>query len=309
MKNTTLRRMTRSAAVATMLVAVAACGSPGSSGGSSGGSSRGSSGGDEAVGKSATRVSSLAALRSAEQSTDRAESAEVRSTTTMGSVLSMTADGSLGWGDGLTGTLTIGYTGGTVADAMRRLGVTSMQTRYLPDAYYARMSDAFAELAGGKHWIRYAYADLADLGADSGAYLRDQMRSSTPNQSVKLLLASGDVRKVGEEKVSGQHTTHYSGTVEVADLATRNSHLGASLLAELKKQLDQAGITTETVDIWVNDQDLLVKKIERGDTANGTMTSTAYYSDYGVRVSVQEPPAADTQDFRALVGRQGGSTA
>ncbi|MGW3953384.1 hypothetical protein ACWEKM_21280 [Streptomyces sp. NPDC004752] len=303
MKSKAVRRITLSTAVAVALSAVAACGLSGSSGASP----DGLAGGDRAAGKSATRVSPIAALRSAEKSTDRAESAKVRSTTTMGSLMSMTADGSLGWGGGVTGTLTITYTGGTVAEAMRRLGSPSMQARYLSDAYYARMSDTFAERMGGKHWIEYAYDDLADLGGGSGGYLKDQMRNSTPDQSVKLLLASGDVRKAGEETVSGQHTTHYSGTVEVADLATRNSHLGAGRRADLKKQLDQAGITTETVDIWVNDQNLLVKKVEQGDTANGTMTSTAYYSDYGVRVSTQKPPATDTQDFKALIGKQGGS--
>ncbi|MFF0220578.1 hypothetical protein [Streptomyces sp. NPDC004629] len=299
MKSTSVRRMTLSAAVATALAAVAACGSPGPSG-------DGLAGGNTAE-EQTTRVSPVAALRSAEKSTAGAESAKVRSTTTVGSVMSMTAEGSLGWGDGITGTLTLTYTGGTAADAMRRLGSTSMQARYLSDAYYARMGDIFAEQAGGKHWIKYAYDDLAGLGGSSGVYIKDQMRNSTPEQSVKLLLASGDVRKVGEERVSGKNTTHYTGTVEVADLVTRSSHLDASRLADLKKQLDQAGITTETVDIWVNDQDLLVKKVEKGDTANGTMTSTAYYSDYGVWVSVQEPPAADTEDFKALIAKQGGS--
>lgn len=304
MKSTSVRRMTLSTAVAAALAAVAACGSPGPAGGGSPG--EGLSGGDAAE-KHATRVSPVAALRSAEKSTAGAESARVRSTTTVGSVMSMTAEGSLGWADGITGTLTLTYTGGTAADAMRRLGSTSMQARYLPDAYYARMSDAFAEQAGGKHWIKYAYDDLADLRGSSGVYLKDQMRNSTPEQSVKLLLASGDVRKVGEEKVSGRNTTHYAGTVQVADLVTRGSRLDASRLADLKKQLDQAGITTETVDIWVDDRDLLVKKVEKGDTANGTMTSTAYYSDYGVRVSVEEPPPADTEDFKTLVARQSGS--
>ncbi|MER6527673.1 hypothetical protein [Streptomyces sp. NPDC001508] len=299
MKSTSVRRMTLSTAVVTALAAVAACGSPGPSG-------DGSAGG-KAAKEGATRVSPVAALRSAEKSTAGAESAKVRSTTTVGSVMSMTADGSLDWGDGITGTLTLTYTGGTAADTMRRLGSASMQARYLSDAYYAGVSDTFAEKAGGKHWIRYAYDDLAGLGGSSGVYLKDQMRTSTPDQSVKLLLASGDVRKVGEEKVSGRNTTHYAGTVEVADLVTRGSHLDASRLADLKKQLDQAGITTETVDIWVDDQNLLVKKMEKGDTANGTMTSTAYYSDYGVRVSVQEPPAADTEDFKALIAQQGGS--
>ncbi|MGI5197461.1 hypothetical protein ACQEVY_28175 [Streptomyces sp. CA-288835] len=296
MKSTSVRRVGLSIAVVAALTGVAACS----------GSDSGKDSGDDgkAAGKAPTRVSPIAALRSVETTTDKADSAKVEATTTMGSMMSMKADGALGWADGLTGNLTITYTGGTMADTMRQMGSTSMEARYLPDAYYAKMGDQFAAQSGGKHWIKYAYDDLADLAGGSGAYLKDQMQNTTPNQSVKLLLASGDVRKVGEETVRGVKTTHYSGTVDVADLAVRNSSLTEGQLADLKRQLEQAGITTETVDIWVDDDDLLVKKVEKGKLATGEMSSTAYYSDYGVEVSAEEPPAADTADFKDLVGQQ-----
>ncbi|MFJ5969866.1 hypothetical protein [Streptomyces sp. NPDC093060] len=295
MKSTTVRRVTLSVAVVTALTGVAACGSQ-------------SGKGDKTVGKSVTHVSPLAALLSAEKSTDKAESAKVRSSTTLGDTMSMTANGALAWGDGLKGNLTITYTGGKMAEAMRKAGTTSMEARYLPDAYYAKMSEKFAAQFGGKHWIKYAYDDLAKLGGGSGAYLKDQMQNTTPNQSVKLLLASGDVKKVGQEKVSGVDATHYSGTVDVADLAGKNSNLTADQLAGLKKQLSQAGVTTETIDIWVDGQDLLVKKVEKADMATGTMTSTAYYSDYGVKVAAEAPPAADTKDFTELMKAGGPGT-
>lgn len=298
MMSTSVRRVALSIAAVTALTGVAACSS--SDSGSSGDSGKKD---DKAVHKGTTHVSPIAALRSAEKSTDNADSAKVESTTTMGSTMSMKADGALGWADGITGKLTITYTGGTMADQMRALGTTSMEARYLPDAYYARMGDKFAEQAGGKHWIRYAYDDLADLAGGSGAYLKDQMQNTTPNQSVKLLLASGDVKKVGTETVRGQQTTHYSGTVDVADLASKNSNLTESQLADLKKQLTQAGVSTEQVDIWVNDDDLLVKKVEKGELATGEMSSTAYYSDYGVKVSAEEPPASDTADFKDLMNK------
>ncbi|MEU9666827.1 hypothetical protein AB0E25_14780 [Streptomyces bobili] len=303
MKGTNGRRAGLSIVAVTLLTGVAGCSSGGSEGsGGDGESSSSSSSSSQAGG---THVSPIAALRTAEKSTDGADSAKVESTTTMGSLMAMTADGSLGWGEGLTGTLTITYTGGTMADTMRQLGATSMEARYLPDAYYARMGDVFAEQAGGKHWIKYPYEALETLGGGSGAYLKDQMENSTPNQSVKLLLASGDVRRVGEETVRGAHTTHYSGTVEVADLATRNSSLSDRQLADLKKQLEQAGVSTETVDIWVDDENLLVKKVERGQAANGAYSQTAYYSDYGTPVDTEVPPAADTADFSELLQQQG----
>jgi hypothetical protein len=242
---------------------------------------------------------SRAALLSAERSTDRAASARVRSTTVMGTQLSLKADGALGWGDSLTGTLTITYTGGTTAETMRALGITSMQARYLADAYYARMGDTFARKTGGKHWIKYAYDDLKDLAGGAGATFADQMRNTAPNQSVRLLLDAEEVREVGREKVGGRTATHYSGTVLVPDVTD----------ARLRTQLEQAGVTSETVDLWVDDRDLLVKKVEKGRTASGELTQTAYYTDYGVAVSVAEPPADDTQDFAELLERQQGGSA
>ncbi|SDN06769.1 hypothetical protein SAMN04487981_103442 [Streptomyces sp. cf386] len=223
-----------------------------------------------------------AALRTVERATGEAESARVRSTTDMGSELSMTADGALAWGDGLTGTLTITYTGGTTAETMRRLGTTSMEARYLPDAYYARMGDRFAEKADGKHWIKYAYDDLENLAGSSGADLADQMRGTAPHTSVKLLLSSTDVRKVGEETVRGERTSHYSGTVPAQ------------------------GADPQTVDIWVDARNLLVKKVEKGHTATGQLTQTAYYSDYGAKATAEKPPAADTVDLKDLLKKRGG---
>ncbi|WP_326760486.1 hypothetical protein OHB35_30745 [Streptomyces phaeochromogenes] len=304
MKSTAVRRATVSIAMAAALTGVAACSGSDSDGGSGGSSGGSSGGGDKAGGKAKTQANPIAALRSVEKSTDKADSAKVESTTTMGTIMAMEADGALGWSDGLTGTLTITYTGGTMADQMRQLGTTSMEARYLPDAYYAKMGDKFAEQSGGKHWIKYAYDDLADLAGGSGAYMKDQMQNTTPNQSVKLLLASGDVKKVGAEKVRGENTTHYSGTVDVADLAGESSNLTVDQLADMKRQLEQAGVTTETIDIWVNDEDLLVKKVEKGELATGSMSSTAFYSDYGVKISTEEPPSGDTADFKDLMQTQ-----
>jgi hypothetical protein len=209
----------------------------------------------------------------------------------MGTQLSLTADGVLAWRDGLSGALTIDYTGGTAAETMRDLGVTSMEARYLSDAYYARMGDTFAAKTGGKHWLKYAYDDLKTLGG--GADLADQMRSTTPNQSVRLLLDSDDVRALGRETVDGQSTTHYTGTVDVQNVTD----------TELRRRLQDAEVTAETVDIWVNEKNLLVKKIEKTSTANGRVTQTAHYSDYGVQVAVRKPPAADTEDFKTLLSQ------
>lgn len=237
-----------------------------------------------------------AALRAVRTATGTAGSARISSVTVMGAMLSTKTEGTLDWAGDSTGTLRITYTGGELAETMRRLGTTTMEARLLPDAYYAEVGARFARQMGGRHWIRYDYDDLDALPGDSGTYLKDQLRNTAPIPPVRLLLASGDVRAAGEETVDGVRTRHYSGTVDVSALTD----------AALRGQLSGAGVTVETVDIWVDDRDLLVKKVEKARMSTGLMTQTAYYRDYGVRFSVQRPPAADTQDFEDLMRRQDG---
>ncbi|WP_372350719.1 hypothetical protein [Streptomyces sp. KL116D] len=70
----------------------------------------------------------------------------------------------------------------------RKLGGDPSQTRFLPDAYYTRMTDAFAAFQGGRHWIRHPYDAHSDL---------------TPADSLKALAKADDVRRVGRETVHG----------------------------------------------------------------------------------------------------------
>ncbi|WP_204164188.1 hypothetical protein [Streptomyces sp. CS090A] len=167
-------------------------------------------------------------------------SARIEGTTEMGDTVSMEQTGTIGWSDGPTGSLTLTYTGGTMAEALKQGGGDgSVRARYLQDEYYADMGEAFAATIGGKRWVRYAYQDLAELGGPAG-----------------------DV---------------------------------------LEERLSAAGVTTHTVDIWVGEDGLPLKKAERGETAAGAFSSTVFYSDYGTEVSVRKPPAGDTVDFKEIL--------
>lgn len=298
MTSRTLRRVCASVVTVMALTSVAACEGSDSAAGSAG------KNGDK--NPAAAVVSPIAALKKVQQKSDSAESAKVESTLKMGSVMSMTMSGAMDWSEGMTGDVTIRYTGGTMRDAMKKMGGDgSIRALYLSDAYYANMGDAVASALGGKHWIRYAYADLAEVAGASGEALKNQVQNSTPQEAVKALLASDDVKKVGAEDVDGVATTHYAGVVDVADLTSKSGALDADQTQALKKQLDQAGIATETVDVWVDKNDLLIKKSERADTATGPFESIVFYSGYGVPVSVQEPAASDTADFKELAGKTG----
>ncbi|MEU6627845.1 hypothetical protein ABZ905_06080 [Streptomyces parvus] len=291
MRTSTARRMGTAVAAAAALTSMAACSGSDSAGGSGKGKA-------DAVAK----ASPVAALKQVQQKTGGARSAKVEGTTEMGSTMSMKQSGVIGWADGLSGAITVTYTGGTMGEALKKAGGDgSVEARYFKDEYYANAGAGMEANTGGKNWIRYSYKDLAELGGASGDVMQDQIQNSTPEEGVKALLASGDVKKVGQEDVRGVSATHYSGTVDVAELTAKNSSLDAKQLAAFKEQLALAGVTTQTVDIWVDENDLLVKKTERAEMKTGTLNSTLFYSDYGTEVPSEKPEASDTVDFKELL--------
>jgi hypothetical protein len=299
MNTRTMRRVCASfAAAATLAAAATACDSSGS------GKASQSDGANQQGTVGATAA--LTALRKAVSSTEKADSVKVEGKTTVGATVAISQHGTLDWsGGGTTGQLTMTQGGTTGAQLKKLGGSTTSQTRFLADAMYVKMAGSFIKAMGGKHWLKYDYDAYAKLGGASTAFVTDQLQNSNPAKSVQMIIASGDVKKVGAETVRGVATTHYSGTVDVATLAARtNSGLSAKELTALKKQLDQAGVKTEQIDLWVNGDNLLVKKTEQGSTATGTMGSTMYYSGYGAKVSVSAPPASDTVDFTKLLAAQ-----
>lgn len=298
MESNTVRRVGLSVAVVAALTSVAACGGSDDGGKAVSGSKAGS----------VAKANPVAALIAVQKKTGQAHSARIEGDTIMSSTVSMKQSGVMDWSDGITGSMEITNTSSD-ADIIKKIGGgDTMEARYFKDGYMVDMGEAMSQQTGGKRWISYSYDDLAQLGGASGAALKEQMQNTTPDQGVKSLLASGDVKKVGQEDVRGVSATHYSGTVDVADLTAKNGHLDADELAALKKQLADSGITTETVDIWVDDNDLLVKKTERGAMKTGELNSTVFYSDYGTKVSVERPPADQTVDFAELMKQQQGAS-
>lgn len=282
-----------------MAAGLTACG-----GGS--GSKDSGSGSEEKEGLSPAQVA-ITELEQASKSTEEKKSAKVEGDQTQGTPrgeISTKTEGAVDWsGGGTTADMTVTQQG-SGASGLPTSG-KPMPARYTEDAMYVNLGDQFASTAGkGKHWMKYDYDKLAEQSGPSGALIKDQMQNNNPARSVDLLLASGKVKKVGSETVKGKKTDHYSGTIEVAELARMQSKkLSEKELDQLADQLKQQGFKTEKVDVWIDGDDLLVKKQERAKGKNGDLNSTVFYSDYGTEVSIEAPPASDTLSFEeALPG-------
>lgn len=275
------------------MAGLTACGSDKSDEGKAGDKSGGNGG--QSVG------SPLAALKLASQRTDQQHSAKVDGTT-KSPLANSDMSGAMDWADGMHANLTMKSKGG--AGASSAAGDKPVNVRYTPDAMFINAAEMGLP-SQGKQWIKYDYDAFAKQGGPSGAYLKDQMQNNNPSRSVELLLSTGKVKKVGTEDVRGVEATHYSGVIKVSEMARMQSKgLSKSDLDALEKQLKQSGADSETIDLWIDDKNLLVKKREQAKSKTGVMDSTVFYSDYGTKVTVEEPAAAETVDFQELQGAQ-----
>ncbi|MET7801308.1 hypothetical protein [Streptomyces decoyicus] len=276
-------RSTRiAAAVAGAVILVgglSACNDGGKSSG--GGSSSGGSGGNS----DAAGGSPADALKAAQSATEGKKSAKIdgsTTTTTPNGQVKQTSKGGLDWAQGMRMNVENTMSGGG------RPG-KPIKAIYTQDAVYMNMGAAMPG-AGGKPWMKYTYAALSKQLGGSGTLFQDVLQNANPSQPIELLLASGTAKAVGKEDVNGVQATHYSGTVTMDQLSGK---LSKDLRDMLRKQLEKGGAKSEQLDVWIDANNLLVKKVEKigGKQASD---STAFFTDYGTKVDVAPPPASQT---------------
>ncbi|MFD0272412.1 hypothetical protein ACFVHB_00710 [Kitasatospora sp. NPDC127111] len=218
----------------------------------------------------------------------------------------ITATGTVSWAEGLQGELRMDMSGTPAGKKLSALtGGSTMTARYLKDGMYLRVGGQAVTELDGKHWLHYSYADLGQQGAIGG----DQLKNADPVEGVRTLIASGKVSEAGQETVGGKQTTHYTGELAVADLAAATGRgLTAEQAEKLKKNLSTAGITSETVDVWVDADNLVVKRTEQAETKAGPFKVTVTYADYGTKVPTEAPDPSDVAELADLKAGKGGAT-
>jgi hypothetical protein len=253
-------------------------------------------------GQSAAAVTPVAFLQKVGAKTGAAKSARLTETIKSGAV-EITSKGAISWGNGLAGTMTMQMPSATA----QKMGTDgAMDAVYTSDAMYMNMHmpQNVVDQMGGKHWLKYAYADLAKVMGASGDALKDGLKKADPVQAVQTAISSGQVTALGKESVDGVQATHYGADVSLDQLSTSSGgQLTADQIAGIRKQLEDLGITKMHYDVWVDSQDLLLKVHETADTKNGPLDVTVGYSDYGVQVQATPPPADDTADAAELLGQ------
>ncbi|MFF3909274.1 hypothetical protein ACFYZJ_25585 [Streptomyces sp. NPDC001848] len=240
-------------------------------------------------------VSPVAYLLKVENAAAKVHSARIDRTVTVGTLSQVRLVGENDWANGLQANVTMSVKSSAPKP------VPALQMKIRSDAMYFKAPAQKVAGVGGKHWIKEPLALLAAQGA-AGKAGTDQLKQANPAMAVRMVIAGGDLRKVGQETVRGAATTHYTGTLDTAKLIASRQGLTPDDVKFLKKQLGASGVTEAHIDLWVNSDNLPVETREQMETATARVTATTYYSRFGVAVDLSVPDPSDTFTLHSVTG-------
>jgi hypothetical protein len=162
---------------------------------------------------------------------------------------------------------------------------------------YMQMPFVAGELPNGKSWLKL---DLGSMPTASGVNV-GSFGQVDPQQWLQQLLASNDTKKIGTDSVQGEQMTHYATTVDPAKL----ENVPAGRRAAVRKAMQQIGMKTIPVDVWVDGQGFLRREalsLTLGKALQSSKISMTFdLHDFGTAVDVTTPPADQVYDATALV--------
>ncbi|MEV8530355.1 LppX_LprAFG lipoprotein [Streptomyces sp. NPDC051211] len=170
-----------------------------------------------------------------------------------------------------------------------------------------RLLDGVMYMGAESKWLKFDLKS-ADPNAAKQLEALSSAGSSAENPGDRAgeLQTAKDLKKVGEETIDGQKTTHLSGTVSIdevkAAMATATPEAKARQEKSLK-QLEAQGIKSLTVDMWIDGNDRTKQVRTRGEGTQGPLDMTMKFTDYNQPVEITAPPADQVVDLAELSKR------
>jgi len=148
-------------------------------------------------------------------------------------------------------------------------GIQEIVTR---SALYLKMSEISSMT--GKAWAEVPFSELSGTKAADLGQLIQQAENSDPASQVQFLDGASGVRRVGAGVIGGVPVTEYAGKVSLTDALSKFS---PSVRAQVRQQIQQAGITSVNFTAWIDAQHQVRKLVltETGSTTSVAMTMTA----------------------------------
>ncbi len=233
----------------------------------------------------------MAALSRATDRTEELGSAEVRTTTDLGTGEPIAMDGTYSWGDGYALDVEMD----TEAVQMQELTDSpTVRTLFVDGAYYYDIDPQPAGPLAGKEWMKIDGS--AVFGESGAAAFSGGGGGASPADSLKGLKYASDVENLGAETVNGKPTTHYRAVLDGEDMGKfKEAFSGADSM------LDSAGSDSITMDIWVGEKDLPV----RLEQEFGAMKVTMDFDKFGATEEIVAPPAQEVGDLTEEVKDSG----
>ncbi|MET7810997.1 DUF1396 domain-containing protein [Streptomyces sp. NPDC005395] len=177
------------------------------------------------------------------------------------------------------------------------------EIRLVDKAMYIGGGPEAAKEMDGKRWIKF---DLSGTGVDEQMNQMGSASQADKNPATESTFLTGakDVEKVGTETVEGVKTTHYKGTVTLADLEKTIGDEGEATREKRQKSLEQyekMGVDKLTMDMWVDGDDRTKQFRMRADADKGPLDMTFTFLGVNEPVKVTAPPAAEVADLAEMM--------
>lgn len=220
------------------------------------------------------------------------------------------ADGAMSFGSSLGMDLTVQMSSSNPQTSAAYSQVGKMEMRMSGVVAYMNVgnSQQMVSALGGKQWMKIDFTNLSGVPMlSSFSFLKDMGKNNDPGSKLKSMLASPQLKKVGEEQRNGVPTLHFSGDVSATDLVENSAGSGLTQqdLDSLSQAAKQAGVTSTGYDVWVDGNGLPVEIKFSENTKAGAVSGDITYSDWGTPVKVTVPPADQTVDIVQLLKSQG----
>lgn len=126
-----------------------------------------------------------------------------------------------------------------------------------------------------------------------------------PGDRADQLMGAKDLKTVGEETVDGVKTTHVSGTVTTeqmrAGIGTTSTPGAKERREKSVKQLEDEGIKTLSVDMWIDESGHTKQVRTRGEGTSGPLDTTIKFLDFNKPVDIVAPPADQVVDLAEMM--------
>ncbi|MGW7411335.1 hypothetical protein [Streptomyces sp. NPDC054863] len=189
------------------------------------------------------------------------------------------------------------------SDMTLGVGGEKVEQRVVDQVLYQKVpASQRSGVPGKKPWIRI---DLQKAGQQQGGSGSGPAGNPAETAAFAKGVTDKDVRKLGTEEIGDTDTTHYRVNVDVAKLANGE---------QLKKQIGP----TLPMDVWL-DEDNRIRRQQTDMTISApkgtgadsstpkkvTVRTVLELSDFGTKVDVKAPPAAETADMTGKAARTG----